>query len=586
MRKNLLALAISVTFCVLIFWWLAPSLSPRPDNTLPDYGDLVAYDPQRPGGHLKPGFNQLVLGERRGHAVRWITNSAGFRNIQEITPWPAEGVLRILFLGDSFVDGLRTDQDDTIGAVLQSELEHSLQQDVEVVISGHNNPANAWYFWQTHGHRVHPQLVILGLTVGNDLVSHNYGAGVWPDVKSLDHLVRVDPDISHAGIGNAQLMIPADGFLAENQRSAWQLNRVALNEALARRFYPFAHLARPAMGPLASEPGQAQAAGYFTSLGLYYQGELPFFKSVWRDFESLLAGFIAQIRYYDAQPVMVSFPSRIEALPRDWNRLVRALQLDPEKFDLDAPSRHIVGLCGVLELACLDTSAALRAGQENAEVFRPLGDMHLSKHGQAVTARAISNFIQTLLQAAPISGPDDGWLAEYQAKVQQWGTQVLRDDAPWFDPQTGSARLGFAENLAALESIFTSGWRHDQPQDPFWGGEGEASMRIPVANPDLDHQLQLLAMPFLAQANEFRQRVIVSIGAETIVELILDSDRFSNIPIDLPARLLSTPWTRVKFEFPDALVPAEVGESADQRRLGMAVIGMEINAVDPGISKL
>ena len=111
-------------------------------------------------------------------------------------------------------------------------------------------------------------------------------------------------------------------------------------------------------------------------------------------------------------------------------------------------------------------------------------------------------------------------------------------------------------------------------------------MRIPVANPDLDHQLQLLAMPFLAQANEFRQRVIVSIGAETILELILDSDRFSNIAIDLPAHLLSTPWTRVKFEFPDALIPAEVGESADQRRLGLAVIGMEINAVDPGISKL
>jgi len=106
-------------------------------------------------------------------------------------------------------------------------------------------------------------------------------------------------------------------------------------------------------------------------------------------------------------------------------------------------------------------------------------------------------------------------------------------------------------------------------------------MRIPVANTDLDHQVQLLAMPFLAQANEFRQRVIVSIGAETVLELVLDNGRFSKIPIDLPAHMLSTPWTRVKFEFPDALVPAEVGESADQRRLGMAVIGLEINAVDP-----
>jgi len=110
------------------------------------------------------------------------------------------------------------------------------------------------------------------------------------------------------------------------------------------------------------------------------------------------------------------------------------------------------------------------------------------------------------------------------------------------------------------------------------------SIRIPVANTDLDHQLQLIAKPFLAQANEFRQRVIVSIGSETVLELVLDNDRFSNIPIDLPARFLRTPWTRVKFEFPDALVPAEVGESADQRRLGIAVIGMEINALFPEVN--
>ena len=45
------------------------------------------------------------------------------------------------------------------------------------MISGHNNPANAWYYYQQHGRTYHPDLVILGLTIGNDFISHNYCYG-------------------------------------------------------------------------------------------------------------------------------------------------------------------------------------------------------------------------------------------------------------------------------------------------------------------------------------------------------------------------------------------------------------------------
>ena len=69
-----------------------------------------------------------MLGARQGEPVRWVTNSQGFRNTQEITPLPAEDTLRVLLLGDSFIDGMRTGQQDTIGAVLERNLEQRLQQ--------------------------------------------------------------------------------------------------------------------------------------------------------------------------------------------------------------------------------------------------------------------------------------------------------------------------------------------------------------------------------------------------------------------------------------------------------------------------
>jgi len=73
---------------------------------------------------------------------------------------------------------MRTDQRETIGFLLEQRLNKEACTDeidrYEVMISGHNNPANAWYHYQEFGHRYHPHIVILGTTLGNDLTWHSY----------------------------------------------------------------------------------------------------------------------------------------------------------------------------------------------------------------------------------------------------------------------------------------------------------------------------------------------------------------------------------------------------------------------------
>jgi len=412
--------------------------------------------------------------------------------------------------------------------------------------------------------------------MGNDLTSHNFGAGVLPVVESLDTIVRTDPGTSMAGVGNGLVMIPEDGFLPEDQWSRWETSVAKLSQSFARRFSILKNSVPPAMGPKPGRPGQAMAAGFFVSLGLYYRGTISFIESVWRDFETLLPGLIAQMRHFGTRPLLVMFPARIAALPDDWARFADALQLDQSRFDLRAPSRRVTALCERNALPCLDTATALEQGQREGDVFRPLGDMHLSDHGQAVTAHAIADFMETLIPLEQVPGPDESWLDAYRIQVLEWSKQALMQDAPWLNPKTGAANLNLTDHRHALETVLSQGWLSEDGRGVFWGGEGVASIRIPVARPGVNHKIRLLAKPFLAEANNFSQRVVFSVGGEKTGEQRVDQDDFTQIEIMLPADRLVQPWTRITVEFPDALVPAEIGVSPDQRRLGIAVIGIEI----------
>ena len=101
-------------------------------RNFPDYGDIHHFDPSREGGHLLPNLDLLVNGERVGQRVRFITNSRGFRSDREFSYEAPESTYRILFLGDSFVDGMRTDQENTIGYILEEILDSTSLAELRV----------------------------------------------------------------------------------------------------------------------------------------------------------------------------------------------------------------------------------------------------------------------------------------------------------------------------------------------------------------------------------------------------------------------------------------------------------------------
>ncbi len=81
---------------------------------------------------------------------------------------PRPGVLRILSLGDSFTAGYRVGQHETFSS-LQEQLINREYGQAEVMVAEISDPANALYYLDQFGLRLKPHIVLLGITLGNDI---------------------------------------------------------------------------------------------------------------------------------------------------------------------------------------------------------------------------------------------------------------------------------------------------------------------------------------------------------------------------------------------------------------------------------
>lgn len=124
-------------------------------------------------GFLAPGFSGAVKNEF-GRPVEWIHNSFGFRTREEITRDRPPGILRILMLGDSFVAGHRLGQEQTVAFRLESWLRGGRHPDAEVLVAAIEEPVIGLNYLESFGLSFEPQIVLLGITLGNDLAQVHF----------------------------------------------------------------------------------------------------------------------------------------------------------------------------------------------------------------------------------------------------------------------------------------------------------------------------------------------------------------------------------------------------------------------------
>lgn len=384
-----------------------------------DYGD-VHQEPKdtlfREGGKLVPNLDVMVVGEARNQSVRFITNSKGFRNDHEFPYFPLPDTYRILYLGDSFVAGYRVGQESTSGKVIEKELTWLIQEGggylrPEVLIASLSEPTTAWFWLEEYGFEYHPDLVILGLTIGNDIFQAYLATdpdGYLTVVDAGDSMSIGDyrePKIGFTTSPVRDLYLPPDAFLL-------QLNSPELYEFLPHVGYSlkakylwsnlgalFSRALNPSVAIdswyLDTEPGRIHLFDIANGLGMFYRPEIKQVTLGYERLEIVLRGMKKRCDEQRSDLLVVFFPQRFQVTDEEWRQTSLHYMLDPEHFDLESPSRRLMIICERNEINCFDllpffrNETALRTGA----LYLPSGDMHWNENGHRLAGTYIAKFI-------------------------------------------------------------------------------------------------------------------------------------------------------------------------------------------------
>ena len=371
-----------------------------------DYGNTLRTNGLGPGGYLKENLDIFVNGGTG--KVRWHNNAAGFRRDQETTEYPPPGTLRILSLGDSFTVGYRVGQEETFSYLLEDWLNRHYGRS-EVLIADIEEPATGLYYLERFGIQFHPQVVLLGITLGNDIAQAYLaldprGTYILPKNPGAV-LIEKNPVPDKIGFqhGLENLFLPDDYLqprgpledVIHRARCWWRtllLVRALRPEAVAITSWYDKKLG-------ANKPRLFDA---INGLGVYTDPAPPAIQEAYRRLFRILEGYKAFCEPRGIFLAVLLFPQRFQVNPRDWDRAVAEYSLRASRFDLMGPNKKIRDFCREHHLFLIDPTAAMAAycARSGINLYLPRGDMHWNREGHRAFFESVRSSVGELVAAA------------------------------------------------------------------------------------------------------------------------------------------------------------------------------------------
>jgi hypothetical protein len=347
-----------------------------------DYADTKRFQPLGWGGYLKENLNIFVT-DGLGGQVRWTTNAQGFRSDREFSPTPAPGVLRILALGDSFNAGFRVGQDETLSHWREAWINRKYGP-AEILVAETEEPSSALYYLDKFGLQLKPQIVILGITLGNDIVE--VYTGLDPHGKynlaTEDGTVHITEN-QNSVIGFNQLA--ADKIPPEYLKSETPTGKFIRR---AGRWLTRRHLLRPfyQQHEAITSWGDRDNLSLFdpnNGFGVFADPLPPKIEAAYQRLFRTLEAFTLLCRQHHILFAVQIFPQRYQVQPEDWARAVEEYGLNPSKFNLMGPNQIIAAFCREHGIICIDPTAAMAKWYSETQkpLYLPRGDMHWNKAG-------------------------------------------------------------------------------------------------------------------------------------------------------------------------------------------------------------
>jgi hypothetical protein len=276
----------------------------------------------------------------------------------------------VLVLGDSFMEALQVEYEQSVPGLLESALPALIERSVAVRNAGVGGYAPNQYAVLARRllGREHFAMVLIMVCLQNDVEPRHR---IWAaQLPHMDHPLRVPNGLTSGELIDA-LAYPINDFL-EQRSHLFTLARYGFRTALMRL-----HLSPLPLPTLYLKHRAMDPAWDSTVVILHEIGSMATARGV---------------------PVLyVLLPSSFQVDTAEWARYVRAFRVDTTDVDLNQPNRRIGGGLRGLGDSVIDATPTLAAAVRSGIQTHGRLDPHLTPEGHALVARLIEPSVGALI---------------------------------------------------------------------------------------------------------------------------------------------------------------------------------------------
>ncbi len=359
-----------------------------------ELSQFLQFDSLR-GWRNIPNAHGDYVGDEYAHSLSY--NSLGFRGAEHPFATPRKTV-RVVLVGDSFIDAYSVAQNDRVSEALERDLNgRGAPCHFEVIPLG------------TAGYSTDQELVVLqniGLRFHPDAtVLFFYYNDVWYNTQSTyigtpKPLFQPTPDSLAAGNvplrprkGDEMLESGTPHGLIQQLKAHSKIYRLA--ERVAKRYSPLRNIALR-VGLMPAPPETYTTVGNShdvpVEFGVFRTTESPQVQAAWQMTDRLLGQMNTDVRREKGQFLVFYVPFRPQVYP-DAAR-GGAPQLSTAGWDLGRVSRNLLEICAHDALSCIEPTATYRTAadsmsRESQRLYYAL-DQHWNANGHALAARILA----------------------------------------------------------------------------------------------------------------------------------------------------------------------------------------------------
>lgn len=306
-------------------------------------------------------------------------NSRGLHDVEHSLAKP-EGVFRVLILSDSYGYAREVPLEVNFARQLERRLNEAAPPGTtfEVINAGYFGlgTTQEYLYYTTEGRRYHPDLVLLGFYVGNDVVDNDA-----PLIEAWNQIDRVDfPYFTLDGTLHQPGMAVTRRVLSWLRQNSYTIH--VLSDALTGSGTP----RRVEVG----DPNGITAQALRVPMGVYLPPD-----STWRDAwmvtDHALAVLKGAVEGDGARFGVFVIPDRRQLYDVDWNATLAKLpDLNPAELDRERPTRTVMELLAARRIPALDLLGPFRAAEER--LYFEI-DGHFNPAGHTLTAQLLAEWL-------------------------------------------------------------------------------------------------------------------------------------------------------------------------------------------------